>query len=42
MNRLLPIPDTKSDFPLLSRNRSFDENLPFNEVVDADQWIFNC
>jgi hypothetical protein len=24
-----------SDFPILSRNRSIDENLPFNEAEDA-------
>lgn len=34
--------NTTSDFPVLSRNRSTDENNPFNEEMDAVKPFFLC
>ncbi|MEO9954710.1 hypothetical protein [Nonlabens sp.] len=31
-----------SDFPILSRNRSIDENNPFNENMEATNTFFLC
>ncbi|WP_262491814.1 hypothetical protein [Nonlabens dokdonensis] len=38
-NRILNL---NSDFPILSRNRSFDENLPFDEDMEASRLFFLC
>lgn len=34
--------NTNTDFPMLSRNRSTDENNPFNEEMDAIKPFFLC
>jgi hypothetical protein len=40
MKKLAKILNLNSDFPILSRNRSIDENLPFNEDLEASRTLF--
>ncbi|WP_292891693.1 hypothetical protein [Nonlabens sp.] len=42
MKTSIKILDLNSDFPMLSRNRSTDENLPFNEDMEATRTFFLC
>jgi hypothetical protein len=34
--------DLNPDFPILSRNRSTDENIPFDEDMEASRTFFLC
>jgi hypothetical protein len=40
MKTSLKILDLNSDFPVLSRNRSTDENIPFDENMEASKTFF--